>query len=214
MHIAWTGHPDPDDPRTDAGGRLPSGGDPHLGPGASADPPRRWTRSARVFLEIVVMVALALAISMVVRANVAQALWIPTGSMEPTVMVDDRIIAEKVSYYFHDPNVGDVVAFDDPAGVEPLLLKRVIAVGGQTVDIRDGRVVVDGHVLDEPYADGACTRAGTVTLPLVVPEGHLWLMGDNRENSHDSRFFGPQPVTAVKGRAVFIYWPLEHADGL
>lgn len=171
-------------------------------------------RPVRVVLEVVVMVGFALALSMVLRATVAQALWVPTGSMEPTVMIDDRVIEERISYRFHAPRPGDVVAFEDPAGVSPLLLKRVIAVGGQTVDIRDGAVVVDGRVLDEPYTHGAVTRPGTVPLPVEVPEGYMWVMGDNRENSHDSRYFGPQPVEAVQGRAVFIYWPLTHAAGL
>lgn len=208
----------------DGGGSRPGVGghavDTHVAPPdaegsrANDSPPEYGARPARILLEVAVMVALALVISMVVRANVAQALWIPTGSMEPTIMVDDRIIAEKITYRFHDPSAGDVVAFDDPAGLEPLLLKRVIAVEGQTVDIRDGEVVVDGRILDEPYVHGSSTRPGTVALPVVVPEGHVWVMGDNRENSHDSRFFGPQPVKAVEGRAVFIYWPLDHAYGL
>ncbi|MHB8869693.1 MAG: signal peptidase I [Thermoleophilia bacterium] len=186
-------------------------------PGGSQSRPRSSrpeVRLARVVVELIVMVGLALVLSMFVRAAVAQALWIPTGSMEPTVMTDDRVIAEKVSLYFHDPKSGDVIAFDNPAGVAPLLFKRVIAVGGQTVDIRDGHLIVDGEVLDEPYVHGARTQPGTVALPLVVPEDYLWVMGDNRENSHDSRYFGPQPVTAVKGRAVFIYWPPTHVAGL
>ncbi len=189
----------------------------HTDPGGSQWGPRSTrpeVRLARLVFELMVMVGLALVLSMFVRAAVAQALWIPTGSMEPTVMTDDRVIAEKVSLYFHGPRPGDVIAFDNPAGVAPLLFKRVIAVGGQTVDIRDGQLIVDGEVVDEPYIHGALTQPGTVALPLVVPEGYLWLMGDNRENSRDSRYFGPQPETAVEGRAVFIYWPLTHVAGL
>ena len=99
------------------------------------------------------------------------------------------------------------------------LVKRVVAVGGQTIDLLDdGSVAVDGEVLDEPYVDGAPTEslsslAGSagISYPYTVPEGMIWVMGDNRANSKDSRYFGPVSVDDVTARAILIYWPLSDA---
>jgi len=138
---------------------------------------------------------------------------VPTGSMIPTIELKDRLLAEKITYRFiRPPKPGEIVVFANPDASDPvakILIKRVIAVGGQTVDIRDGRVYVDGQALDEPYVHGKETTPGTVPLPVTVPEGGVWLMGDNRPNSGDSRFFGPQPATAVDGRGFWTYWPLS-----
>ncbi|MDZ4063843.1 MAG: signal peptidase I [Coriobacteriia bacterium] len=164
----------------------------------------------RWVLETVLMVALAFALAQGIKAFVLQPYVIPTGSMEPTIMTGDRVLAEKLSFRWRAPQQGDIVVFDDPADRYPQLIKRVIAVAGQTVDIVDGKVYVDGSVLAEPYVHDVDTTPGTVAVPLVVPEGHVWLMGDNRPNSGDSRFLGPQPVGAVHGRAFAIYWPLSH----
>lgn len=164
----------------------------------------------RWILETVLMVALAFALAQGIKAFVLQPYVIPTGSMEPTIMTGDRVLAEKLSFRWSTPQQGDIVVFDDPADRYPQLIKRVIAVAGQSVDIVDGKVIVDGEVLDEPYLDDVDTTPGTVAMPLVVPEGHVWLMGDNRPNSGDSRFLGPQPVESVHGRAFAIYWPLSH----
>lgn len=168
----------------------------------------------RWLIETIVMVALAFLLAQGIKAYILQPFVIPTGSMEPTIMINDRILAEKLSLRWREPVVGDVVVFDDPMGRYPQLIKRVIAVGGQTVDIRDGRVYVDGEPLDEPYLQDVETTPGTEPLPVTVPEGYVWLMGDNRPNSGDSRFVGPQPLTAVEGRAFAIYWPLNRVGAL
>jgi signal peptidase I len=88
------------------------------------------------------------------------------------------------------------------------LIKRVIAVEGQTVDVHDDGVFVDGRRLTEPYVYGKPTTPGSVPLPVVVSPGQVWLMGDNRPNSGDSRYFGPLPLDTVRGRAFWTYWPL------
>ncbi|MDP2181797.1 MAG: signal peptidase I [Actinomycetota bacterium] len=164
----------------------------------------------RWILETVLMVALAFALAQGIKAFVLQPYVIPTGSMEPTIMTGDRVLAEKLSFRWRIPRQGDIVVFDDPADRYPQLIKRVIAVAGQSVDVVDGKVIVDGKALSEPYLHDVDTTPGTVALPLIVPDGHVWLMGDNRPNSGDSRFLGPQPVSAVHGRAFAIYWPLSH----
>mgnify|MGYP002149906743 CR=1 FL=1 len=116
------------------------------------------------------------------------------------------------------PEPGDIVMFEDPDIPGRLLLKRCIAVGGQTVDINDedGLVYVDGVALREPYTDGlpTYTLASDVSYPYTVPEGGLWVMGDNRTNSQDSRYFGAIKESSVTGKAIFIYWPLTDVGPL
>ena len=148
---------------------------------------------------------------------VHQAFAVPSGSMEGTIMTGDRVYAEKVSYLFRDPEPGDIVTFQDPEIPGRVLIKRCIAVGGQTVDLVDGRVVVDGVALDEPYTRGLPseplkTALGVeVSYPYTVPAGHLWVMGDNRTNSNDSRYFGAVARSSVTARGVAVIWPLEDA---
>lgn len=169
---------------------------------------------ARWLVETTVMVGVAFAIAMVFRATVAQAYEIPTPSMEPTIMVHDRVLTERVSHYFRDPKVGDVVVIDNPSGGAIPYVKRVIALAGQTVDVRDGSVWVDDERLTEPYTHGLPSERLSLDLPLTVPNGYVWLMGDNRTNSSDSRDFGPVPTDSIQARALCVYWPPEHAGGL
>lgn len=149
-----------------------------------------------------------------------QAYAIPSGSMEGTILVGDRVYSERISYYLHEPEPGDIITFHDPAAPDRILIKRVIATGGQTVDLVDGNVVVDGKVLVEPYTDGKpsypLTPAYGTSLiyPYTVPEGYLWVMGDNRTNSQDSRYFGAVDSKSVTGKAFFVYWPLDHLGPL
>ncbi len=162
----------------------------------------------RWLLELVVMVAIAFALATVIRTYVVQPYVIPTGSMIPTIEISDRVLANKFVYFFSKPQAGDIVVFDDPTGQKETLIKRVIAVEGQTVDVDGGRVYVDGEPLDEPYTHGKRTEPQVVPLPYTVPPGHIWVMGDNRTNSTDSRTFGPVPLRRVHGKAVLRIWPL------
>jgi signal peptidase I len=166
------------------------------------------TSIVRWLIETALLVVLAFALAQGIKAFLVQPFVIPTGSMIPTIEIGDRVLAEKLTYRFsRPPKYGDIVVFDDPMGQHPQLIKRVIATAGQSVDVKDGKVWVDNVALDEPYVHGAVTENGTVALPMIVPEGNVWLMGDNRPNSGDSRFFGPRPVNTVRGRAVWTYWP-------
>lgn len=168
----------------------------------SGDSVGRW------LVETAVLILLAFALAQGIKSFVVQPFVIPTGSMRPTIIEEDRVLAEKITYRFNrEPQVGDIVVFDDPLGEHPQLIKRVIAVGGQTVDVQDGAVVIDGQALAEQYTHGAPTEPGSIELPVTVPDGYVWLMGDNRPNSGDSRFFGPRPVNTVRGRAFWTYWP-------
>ncbi len=168
----------------------------------------------RWLLETAVMVAVAFLLAQGIKTYVVQPFVVPTGSMDPTIQIGDRFLAEKLSYRWGEPERGDVVVFDDPTGSHPQLVKRVIGLPGEEIDIHDGNVYIDGEILEEPYLVDVVTDPGTEPLPFVVPAGEVWLMGDNRPNSGDSRFIGAQPITAIQGRAFGIYWPISHIEGL
>lgn len=161
-------------------------------------------------------IAVIIIASFALRAFVFQAYEIPSGSMEETIMTGDMVFSEKISYYMEEPKEGDIVTFADPEIPSRTLIKRVIATPGQTVNLIDGSVYVDGEKLIEPYTDGKpsyplTTAYGTtITYPYTVPDGELWVMGDNRTNSQDSRYFGSIPISTVSGKAIFKYWPLDH----
>ena len=166
--------------------------------------PSRASSFLRTVLSVLVLVVLVVLLSWGLRTFVFQAYEIPSGSMEETIMP------------------GDIVTFQDPDPEQGgrILIKRVIAVGGQTVDLRDGRVYVDGVLQDEPYTRGEPSYpltpyyGLTIDYPYTVPEGGLWVMGDNRTNSQDSRYFGAIKESSVTGKAIFIYWPLTDVGPL
>ena len=164
--------------------------------------------------------AIAVAVGLLVKTFVATPYVVPTGSMRDTIVEGDTLLGERVSLYFGDPEAGDIVTFDSPLDGETLI-KRVIAVDGQTVDLVDGSVYVDGERLDEPYTEGKPSYSlsdlpgsAGIEYPYEVPEGCVWVMGDNRTDSKDSRYFGAVGVDDVTSRALFIYWPLDHIGAL
>ena len=167
----------------------------------------------RRFFSLIAWIGCTLGFAWLLFAYVGHAYAVPSGSMEQTIMTGDRVLAEKVSYYFRNPQPGDVVMFQDPQIPGRLLLKRCIAVEGQTVDINDvdGLVYVDGEPLSEPYTGGQPTYslADGVVYPYTVPDNMMWMMGDNRVNSQDSRFFGAVPVSSAEARSLLVIWPLE-----
>lgn len=174
----------------------------------------------RSIIELAVMVLLVVGCYMGLRAFVVGTYEIPSGSMEDTIQVGDRVFSEKISYYTRDPEPGDIVTFEDPRKAGQTLIKRVVATEGQTVDLVNGVVVVDGEALEEPYTGGKPsvpleTAPGvTIEYPITIPQGCLWVMGDNRTNSADSRYFGPISKSAVSGHANFIYWPIDQIGPL
>lgn len=176
----------------------------------------RAASGARSVLDLLVIVVCALIVAFGVRTFVAEPFVIPSASMAGTLKVGDRLIGEKLTYRAGSPKVGDIVTFEDPEQPGQTLIKRVIATEGQTVELRDGAVYVDGAALSEPYTGGkesvpidrhAATLAQDVSYPYVVPQGSVWVMGDNRTNSLDSRYFGAIPVSSITSRAVFVFWP-------
>lgn len=164
--------------------------------------------------ELLLMVAIAFVLATGIRTFIVQPYVVPTGSMIPTIELQDRVIANKFIYRFREPVPGEIVVLDDPTGSVQTLIKRVIATEGQTVDFVDGQVVVDGIVLDEPYTHGLPTQAMTLEMPYTVPEDSVWLMGDNRTNSADSRVFGAVSLSEIRGEAIFTYWPIDRIGAL
>ena len=161
-------------------------------------------------------------LAVVLRIFVLGAYYVPSGSMRETIQEGDLILGERVSLFFGSPQPGDIVTFASPLSDDETLVKRVIATEGQTIDLVDGYVYVDGERLDEPYVirdeDGAQAPTESLTelggsagisYPYTVPEGCVWVMGDNRTNSKDSRYFGPVSVDDVTSRAILTYWPLS-----
>ena len=180
--------------------------------------PRKQAESERGLLwqvaEFALTILVAFLVAQAVRTWVIQPYVVPTGSMLPTIQLHDQVLANKFVYRFGQPTQGDIVVFDNPMHdpAAQTLIKRVIATGGHRVDLANGKVVVDGTPLDEPYTYGQPSdplMGSTITFPVKVPVGYVWLMGDNRTQSQDSRWFGPVSLSAVQGKAFFTYWPIS-----
>lgn len=185
----------------------------------------RRPSGARSLVEWVLVIVGAVVVALVIKTFLFQAFYIPSESMVPTLAVGDRVLVNKLSYRLHDVNRGDIVVFERP----PLdqsgehiedLIKRVIGVPGDRIVIRDGHIYINGQILSEPYLpSGTKTENGpydkcTEEKPCVVPEGSIWVMGDNRGSSRDSRWFGPISQDDVVGHAFFRIWPISRLGSL
>lgn len=170
---------------------------------------KRSRSSLRNSVEWVVIIGAALIAAVVIKTYLIQAFYIPSASMEPTLNIQDRVLVNKLSYRLHDVHRGDVVVFERPpndVGQIRDLIKRVIGLPGETVEGREGTIYVDGRRLKEPYLP-----RGTVTGefgPQHIPKGYVWVMGDNRGNSSDSRVFGAVSESTIVGRAFVRVWPI------
>jgi signal peptidase I len=133
-------------------------------------------------------------------------------SMQNTLVEGERLIEDKWSYRVSGPEQGDIVIINGPEH-ELRLVKRVVALEGQTVDIREGAVYVDGIKLDEPYAKGV-TGPGSMPVPFTVPDDRAFVLGDNREHSLDSRAFGTVALTSLEGKVVLRVWPIGKIGAL
>lgn len=162
-------------------------------------------RLLRVMREVLETVVPAILIALLINVFVGQATRVEGQSMEPNLHSDQRLVVEKLSYRFHAPQRFDVVVVKVPSQGNELLIKRVVGLPGETVEIVDGRVYISGEALDEPFLEGQ-TRPGRHGR-VVVPPLHIYVMGDNRDHSNDSRTFGPVPIDNVVGRAWMSYWP-------
>ncbi len=167
--------------------------------------------------EWVGIIVAALLAAFILRQYVVQSFYIPSESMLPTLEIEDRVIVNKLSYRFGEINRGDVVVFERPEndtnGTIKDLIKRVIALPGDTIEARaDNAVYVNGTKVNEPYLK---SNTPTILLPLqTVPQNKLFVMGDNRTDSFDSRRFGPIDDELVIGRAALLIWPLSNSGTL
>jgi signal peptidase I len=178
-----------------------------------AEPPRRRSRAGRAVRSVggyLALLAVGLAAALALKAFVVEPFFIPSPSMVPALEPGDRVIVDKLRYRLADPHRGDVVVFDRPANAGGSaeiknLIKRVIALPGDQIEAHDGAVYRNGQRLAEPYL-----RPGTITTDIprqTIPRGYLWVMGDNRAVSEDSRLFGPVTRSSILGRALILAWP-------
>ena len=189
-----------------------SGEAPPPGPTTPTDPKKRGRDSARVAAEWIGLVVLALVIALLIKTFLFQAFYIPSESMLPTLKVHDRVLVNKLSYKLHPVHRDDIVVFKAPKNSDPGiddLVKRVIGLPGDSVSGHGGHVYIDGQELKEPYLP-----TGTFTSdfpPVKIPANSYWVMGDNRSNSRDSRYF-PEHFIRKKdiiGRVFVRIWPLH-----
>ena len=187
--------------------------------------------------ELPILILVALVVAVVIKTFLIQAFYIPSSSMVPTLLVDDRVLVNKLAYVFGEPEAGDVVVFDSPfAADEPEesfvdkvtrnvaeslglrtagsadLIKRILAVGGDTVEIADGQLLINGVAIDEPYLQEGSSMPDMALVE--IPLGRIWVMGDNRNRSQDSRRFGAIPTEELVGRAFVRVWPVDRWGGL
>ncbi len=170
---------------------------------------RRKRSGAAVAIEWLVILALALTVALLVRATVVQTFFIPTPSMVPTLKVDDRLLVDKITLRTRDVRRGDIVVFERPETFTDTtikdLIKRVVGLPGETLEGRDGAVWVNGKRLDEPYLVKGVTTSDFA--PVKVAVDHYFVMGDNRPESFDSRFWGTVEREKIIGRALLRVWP-------
>ena len=163
---------------------------------------------ARGLLEIFQALAIAIVISFGLNLFVVQVTEVQGRSMDPTLSSGDRVLASKVDYRLHPPERGDIIVFNPPIDTRIPFVKRVIALSGDTVDVREGKVFVNGQPLAEPYAVGATQpRNPSVRFPLQVPQDSVFVLGDNRPVSGDSREWGPVQDGRVIGKVTIRFWP-------
>jgi signal peptidase I len=171
----------------------------------------------REYLESILIAAI---LALFIRTFVFQAFKIPTGSMEPNLLVGDHIVVNKFVYGPGGPGSfilptaeidrGDVIVFRAPQEPDKDFIKRVVGIGGDKIEIRDGVVRVNDEIVDEPFAQHMSTFGSHRDYgPIQVPDGEYFCMGDNRDNSRDSRYWGTVPRRLVKGRAMAVYWSFD-----
>jgi len=220
------------EPGAEAAGPPESGETP-----AASEGKRGGKGSGRSFWkELPILIVVALVVAVLIKTFLVQAFFIPSGSMNDTLLEGDRVMVNKLAYRFGDPARGDVIVFNSPmladgdgetifgalvrhvaeslglSSPDSALIKRIIALGGETIEVRENQVYVDGEPLDVPYL-----KEGSFMPdygPFAVPEGWVFVMGDNRSSSSDSRVFGPIEQGEIVGRAFARVWPPSRWGGL
>lgn len=157
--------------------------------------------------EILESVVIAVILALIIRTFLFQFFWIPSRSMEPTLLINDRIVVTRFSYWIHEPQRGDVVVFKYPLEPEKDYVKRLIGLPGEKVQVIDSKLYIDDAFIVEPYLPTGLDFGDFG--PVEVPKGEYFMMGDNRNNSSDSRDWGFVEGKLLIGKSQFIYWPLS-----
>lgn len=158
-----------------------------------------------VIWETIETIVVALILTLVIRHFVVESFVVRGSSMEPTLHDGQRLLVTKFSYRFGTPRPGDIIVFRSPFNPDDDLIKRVIATEGDTVELVRGDVHVNGSRREEAYI---ANHDSSILPPRNVPADRIFVLGDNRPNSEDSRFFGSVPVKMIKGKALVVWWPL------
>lgn len=170
------------------------------------EPPFSW----RALFEIIQALGLAVVISVVLNLFVVQVTEVRQRSMEQTLAQNDRVLVSKVDYRIAPPQPCDIVVFTPPIESQIPYVKRVVAVAGESIELRNGRLFVNGATRDCPEEQGATQpQAPRIAYPYTVPSGAIFVMGDNRQASSDSRSFGPVPTANVIGKVILRFWPID-----
>ena len=165
------------------------------------------TKGKSAMREILESIVIAVFLAALIRMFVLQPFYIPSESMVPSLQVGDRIIVSKLSYHFSEPKRGDVMVFKFPLDPSRDFVKRTIGIGGESLAIRDSNLYINGVQVQEDYLPKGPSFDDFG--PEEVPAGSYFMMGDNRNNSDDSRVWGPMPEENIVGKAVLIYWPIS-----
>lgn len=176
-------------------------------------------RQQSLWVETLQTLGLSVLMAFGIRQFVAEARIVPTGSMQPTVEINDRLVVEKISYLFQDPQRGDIIVFQAPqkalkaanSTTKDAYLKRIVGMPGETVEVRDGRVFVDGKALRENYIKAPPLYTWG---PNVVPASQYLVLGDNRNGSSDGHVWGFLPEETIIGKASARFWPPSRIGGL
>ena len=180
--------------------------------GQTADTVMAHQRKRRGLLEFVVILLVSFALVFgFVRPFVVEAFYIPSKSMVPTLKVQDRVLVNKFIYRFSEPERGDIVVFQSVEGSREELIKRVVGLPGDEIAVRGGKLFVNGEPQSEPHVNKKFPDRSSAA-PTTIPKGHVFVMGDNRANSHDSRRFGPVPERNIEGEAFLRFWPPNRLD--
>ncbi|MHB8171826.1 MAG: signal peptidase I [Thermincolia bacterium] len=165
-------------------------------------------KSGVIFGDILESVVIAVVLAVIIRFFIFQPFYIPSGSMEPTLTEGDRIIVNKFLYRFKEPQGGDVIVFKYPLDEKRDFIKRIIGTPGDTVEIRNNELLINGKPIPEPYLSQTLRQYENYG-PVSVPRDKYLMLGDNRINSEDSRVWGMLPKDNIRGKAVVLYWPLK-----
>jgi signal peptidase I len=184
---------------------MPSNNDPYPDHPEPSSPSSGTGTLGRALVDLLETIAPAFVIALLINFFLAQSTYVYGHSMEPNLHTDQRLVVEKVTYRLRPPQRGDIVVIDVETSDIPLI-KRVIGLPGETVSIHDNQVFIDGQPLTEGYLEDVVQRDYS---PQQVPAGHIFVLGDNRDASNDSRYFGAVSLEQVLGRAWLSYWPLS-----